>query len=254
MATLISKATVNIFSDQNDLFLSLAKDFAERVNTIVDSKKEFRVVLSGGSTPISFFNILTTQPFRTQIPWHKVNFFIGDERYVPFESYESNYRMMKEHLFSKLPIPAGNIYPIPTDFEDPKDAVKKYEHTLRKAFHIRNNGFPAFDVIYLGLGEDAHTASLMPGNNYTDDKHSLVTAVWLENQKMYRVTLTPAAINHALNVIFLVTGSNKAFALHQVLEGSFKPAQYPAQLIQCVNNKNIWYLDQAAAGKLRAVI
>lgn len=243
---------VKIFSNPQDLFVSAAQDFTHRVKTAVDAKGEFTVVLSGGETPKYFFDTLTqVKAYKDNIPWQKIKFFFGDERYVPADNPKSNYHMAFEHLFSKVPVLTENIYRMTTKFKDPIDAAKDYEFTLRKVFHLENNEFPQFDLLYLGLGEDAHTASLMPlSETLLINNHQLVASLWVKEQKMYRITLTPLAINHAVNIIFLVTGENKASAVSQVLEGPKNSQLYPAQLIHGVNNKTMWYLDKAAASKL----
>lgn len=243
---------VKLFSHSEALFLSAAKDFTHRANAVVDAKGEFTVVLSGGNTPKYFFDTLTKiQAYRDNIPWQKIKFFFGDERYVPADHPKSNYHMAFEYLFSKVPVLKENIYRIPTEFKDPIDAAKDYELTLRKVFHIKNNEFPQFDLLYLGLGEDAHTASLMPFSDVLFmNKHQLVTSVWVSEQKNHRITLTPLAINHSENIIFLVIGENKASAVGHVLEGPPEPQRYPAQLIHGMNNKTMWYLDKAAASQL----
>jgi 6-phosphogluconolactonase len=251
---------IYILPSPEDVHLSVAEDFTQRAIAAVQSKGEFTVVLSGGDTPKSFFDVLSSvKRFREMIPWEQIKFFFGDERYVPSDNLESNYHMANEHLFSKVSILKENIYRMKTDFKDPQDAARDYETTIRQFFHIKENEFPTFDLIYLGLGEDAHTASLMPFSevveNYSKEpeklkSHRLVESIWVQKQNMYRITLTPPVINHADNIIFIVTGLNKASAVSSALAGAFEPKKYPAQLIHCRNNKNIWYLDKAAANKI----
>ena len=157
--------------------------------------------MPGGNTPKLFFDTLTrVEYYKNNIPWQQIQFFFGDERYVPSDDAESNYHMAYEHLFSKVPINPENIYRIPTEFNDPKDAARAYEKTLRKVFHIKDNAFPQFDLVYLGLGDDAHTASLMPFSdvvmhyvkNSSSDKHNqLVASLFITESNMYRITLTP---------------------------------------------------------------
>lgn len=248
-----------------DILISLAEDFTRRAIQAVQSKGAFTVVLSGGNTPKSFFDKITKDnKYKKQIPWQQIKFFFSDERYVPSNNIESNYNMAYEHLFSKVPILDENIYRVPTEFKEPEQAARDYEATIKKVFHIKEKEFPSFDIIYLGLGADAHTASLMPmseipknAHKSTDSEESnpynhdrLVIPLWVETLKMYRITLTPAAINHAMNIIFLVIGKKKASAVWKVLEGKKSPNKYPAQLIHCINNKNIWYVDKEAASQL----
>jgi 6-phosphogluconolactonase len=263
MVALIENNEINILPHPKGLFLQVAEDFIRRAREAVNAKDEFTVVLSGGCTPKQLFITLAhlseTEYSNNKIPWGKIKFFFGDERYVAPDNKESNYHTAHEYLFSKVPILAENIYRIPTKFSDPDHAAENYEKTLRSIFHLQDNEYPKFDLIYLGLGEDGHTASLMPNTdlvmNYwrggsIRDTYRLVAALWVPKQKMYRVTLTPPAINNAINVAFLVVGENKAMAVREVLEGPLMPQEYPAQLILCLNNKNIWYLDQTAASQL----
>lgn len=261
MVTLTRNNKITIFDNAHDLFQFAAEDFMHRALAAVNDKGVFSVVLSGGNTPKLFFGTLTEiKSYKNSIPWQHIQFFFGDERYVPSDNVESNYHMAYEHLFSKVPINPENIHRILTEFNDPKEAATAYEKTLRKVFQIKDNTFPPFDLLYLGLGDDAHTASLMPfsdvvmyyAKNPSPHKHNkLVASISITEMNNHRITLTPTAINHAKNIIFLVAGKNKATAVQEVLEGQMNPQCYPAQLISCVYGKTIWYLDQEAARKLK---
>lgn len=251
---------INIFANSKDLFEFAAKDFSERANAAVNVKGVFSVVLSGGDTPKSFFDTLTNvEYYKENIPWPHILFFFSDERYVPADDPESNYHTAWEHLFSKVPINPENVYRIPTELSDPKKAAQDYEATLRKVFRIKDDDFPPFDLVYLGLGANGHTASLMPESDIVmhslnpslpDKSHQLTAALFVSELHMYRITLTVPAINNAKNIIFLVTGTNKATAVWEVLEGHADPKHFPAQLIHCIQGETMWYLDQAAARKL----
>lgn len=219
-----------------DLFFAAAEDFKQRVLRTLEEKNLFSVVLSGGNTPKAFFDVLAKE----ELPWHRIQFFFGDERYVPADDDASNYHMAFQHLFSKVPVNPDYVYRIPTEFQHPKDAAQQYEQTLHTIFHTE---FPPFDLCYLGLGDDAHTASLMPCHEIQGG--NLVG--WLKMDHRYRITLTAAAINHSQTIIFLVTGMNKSAAVNQVLKGKKDVERYPAQLIQ----NAIWYLDEAAASQLQ---
>jgi 6-phosphogluconolactonase len=251
---------IKIFSSSHDLFVAAAKDFMLRAVAAVYDKGVFSVVLSGGNTPKLFFDTLTrVDNDKNTIPWQHIQFFFSDERYVSPDTNESNYHMACEYLFSKVSVNAKNVYRIPTEFQDPSDAAKHYEQTLRNAFNIKDNAFPQFDLVYLGLGDDAHTASLMPfseiviryfDNALPDEESQFVVSLWVPELNMYRITLTPTVINNSMDIVFLVTGTNKAMAVKKVLEGPSNPKHYPAQLIHCVHGKTIWYLDTLAAEKL----
>ena len=260
MVTMTKNNEITVFLSSEDLFLFAANDFEKRAIAAVNNKGMFSVVLAGGSTPKLFFDMLTgVESYKDTIPWQRIQFFFGDERYVSSDDINSNYHMAQEHLFSKVPVNPENIYRIPTEYKDPNDAAINYEKKLREVFHIKDNAFPQFDLVYLGLGDNAHTASLMPLSdlvkNYVENplpekNNRLVASLFVSELNMQRITLTPTAINHGLNIIFLVTGANKATALWEVLEGQTDPLHYPAQLIHCRDKKTIWYLDQAAAAKL----
>jgi 6-phosphogluconolactonase len=261
MVTLIRNNKITVFHNAHDLFQFAAKDFMDRALAAVNDKGVFSVVLSGGSTPKLFFDQLTSvESYKNNIPWRHIQFFFGDERYVPSDDLESNYHTAYKHLFSKVPVNPENIYRISTQFNDPKDAATAYEKTLRNVFQLQDDTFPPFDLLYLGLGENAHTASLMPfsdvvmsyAKNLSSNKdHKLVVSIFTTELNQHRITLTPTAINHAKNIIFLVVGKNKATAVQEVLEEPINPQHYPAQLIHCVYGKTIWYLDQEAARKLK---
>lgn len=252
MANLNKKPEIKIFPTPQDLFLAAAEDFTRRAIKAVQDKGIFSVVLSGGNTPKSFFDTLVNNKFcKEKTPWDKIKFFFGDERYVSATSSESNYHMAYEYLFSKVPVSKENIYPIPTELKDPKESAQKYELTLQKVFQLKTDEFAKFDLVYLGLGEDGHTASLMPASEVLKlNTKQLVAALWVPHLNMNRITLTPPAINNASCIIFLVEGFNKTAAVREVLKGSPDPTKYPAQLIHSKAGETVWYLDQAAAKKL----
>lgn len=260
MVSISRERSIDVFSTADELFQLTARDFSRRAMAAVKEKGVFSVVLSGGNTPKLFFETLTrNDEYVTNTPWEKIQFFFGDERYVPPDDINSNYHTAQEYLFSKVPISPDNIYRIPTEYTDPNEAAHDYEKTLRKAFQIKDNGYPSFDLIYLGLGDNAHTASLMPfsdivtdyaTNPLADQNHQLVASLFVSEMNMYRITLTPNAINNSQAILFMVTGLNKAMAVWNVLEGETDPQNYPAQLIHCLKGKTFWYLDEAAAKKL----
>jgi 6-phosphogluconolactonase len=258
MAAMTKNAEVAIFPDSHALFQFAAKDFSQRATVAVSKNGNFSVVLAGGKTPELFFDVLSSvAQYKENIPWDKIQFFFGDERYVPSNDSESNYHMAYEHLFSKLPINPKNVFRIPTDFKDPKSATHEYERILRT--FSKNNDGPQFDLVYLGLGENGHTASLMPlseivkyyaENPLAAKNSNLVVSLYDSESEMYRISLTPSALNNGMDIIFLVTGANKKNAVSEVLNGNRDPLHYPAQLIHSIHGQTIWYLDAAAAGKL----
>lgn len=257
----IKHNTLQIFADTTDLFHAAADHLLETVNTKTQSNDFFSLVLSGGNTPKAFFDLLANhEPYKSKVPWSKILFFFGDERYVPESDVASNYHMANQYLFSKLPIPQEHIFPIPTHFTDPDEAANTYADTLRKIFKLSPSETPEFDLFYLGLGDNAHTASLMPATELVtsysqspiaaDKQLQLVTALWVEALKMYRITLTPPIINNSKEINFIVDGKNKAPAVQQVIEAKYQPEKYPAQLIHAKDGNTVWFLDQAAATQL----
>lgn len=247
----IMKSEPIIFINESDLYKFAAEDFCHRVVTTIREKGTFSVVFPGGNTPKSFFDILA-KDYKKSIPWEKIKFFFSDERYVPIDDKNNNYYMVNEYLFSKVAVNRENIFRIQTEFSDPKLAAEEYENTLRKEF--QTDASPQFDLVYLGLGEDAHTASLMPYSdvvkNILMNNNKLVAAFYYTIANMNRITLTPNAINNSLAIIFLVTGANKSNAVRNVFEGQTDPLLYPAQLIHCINGRTLWFLDNAASSKL----
>lgn len=259
MVTMMNTKEIKIFPNAHDLFQSTALDFTHRAQAAVEKTGMFSVALSGGSTPKLFFDTLSqTEYCIHNTPWEKIRFFFGDERYVLIDNINNNYHTAIEFLFSKLPVNPDNIFRIPTEYNDPFEAAHIYEATLRHVFHLNNNEIPQFDLIYLGLGDNAHTASLMPFtdvvNYYASNPlsdHQLATALLNPETNTYRITLTPTIINNSRDILFMVAGANKAQAVWNVLEGPFDPQNYPAQLIHCNIGKTIWCLDNLAAEKLK---
>jgi 6-phosphogluconolactonase len=177
--------------------------------------------------------------------------FWGDERHVPPDHPDSNYRMANEALLSKVPIPPANVHRIKSEHPDAHQVADDYEQTLQAFFHLAAGQLPRFDLILLGLGPEAHTASLFPGTKALHETRRLVVSTWVGKFFTDRITLTPAVLNNAAGVIFLVSGEDKALALKAVLEGHDEPEQLPAQLIRPAHGRLLWLVDRAAAGLLQ---
>jgi 6-phosphogluconolactonase len=205
------------------------------------------VALSGGSTPRSLYGLLAQNH---SLPWDKIYFFFGDERHVPPDSPESNYRMARESLFSKIPTPDANVFRIPAEKQDASEAAKAYEQTLRQVFNIPAKGFPRFDMVLLGMGPDGHTASLFPESSALQEKARWVVSNWVDKFKTDRITLTLPVLNNAAVVMFLVSGQDKAQPLKEVLEGKEFGELYPSKLIQPVDGELLWMVDRAAGAQL----
>jgi len=238
--------TFHILKTVPELIKAIAEHFISVSKNAIEARGEFNVVLSGGSSPKKLYGLLASPGYKEQLNWSKVNFFFGDERNVPANDPENNAYMAKRALFDPLNIPKSNIFPINTTLS-PQESAKSYTATITAHFGARE---PRFDLILLGLGGNAHTASLFPYTPVLTDKSTSVQAVFLEEQKNYRISMTAPLINLARNIAFLVYGQEKAKAVHHVLEGEFDPKKYPAQLIDPVKGELHWFLDEASASLL----
>jgi 6-phosphogluconolactonase len=207
------------------------------------AKRPFRVALSGGSTPKTHYGLIASDEFRDRFPWRQVSWFWGDERFVPYDHPESNYRMAREAMLAKVPVPPENIFPIPTDGE-PEDAAWRYERSLREAYGAPtlDPSRPLFDIVLLGMGPDGHTASLLPGDKLLDERKRWVAAV-AHGRPEVRITLTYPAIESSRHIAFLVEGTAKAAMLNAIRAGG---SQLPAARVRPLGEL-IWFADRAAA-------
>src|ERR1700720_3025713 len=212
------------------------------------AKGRFRVALSGGSTPKALYSLLASEEFRDRFPWRQVSWFWGDERFVPYDHPESNYRMAREAMLAKVSVPPENIFPIPTDGE-PEAAARRYERTLQEAYGAPtlDPTRPLFDIVLLGMGDDGHTASLLPGDKVLEERKRWVAAV-AHGRPEVRITMTYPAIESSRRVAFLVAGKEKAAIFNAIRAGN---SQVPAARVQSVGEL-IWFVDQAAAGEDQA--
>jgi 6-phosphogluconolactonase len=244
-----SSTEIRVSTTPQELFAAAAEEVAHSVNEAVSERGRFTIALSGGSTPKSLYNLLATNA-RNSLPWDKMFFFWGDERHVPPTDDQSNYRMVDEAMLSKVSVPAVNVFRFAAENPDANAVAEAYEETLRKFFELKAGEFPRLDLILLGLGPDGHTASLFPGTAGLQEKSRLVIANWVEKLKTHRLSFTFPVLNAGRTVAFLVSGTDKAAALHSVLEENVPGEQYPAKLVQPKDGKLIWFLDRAAASAL----
>jgi 6-phosphogluconolactonase len=241
---------VEVFSDRSALVGAEAERIVKLTRETIASRGRCLVALSGGSTPKPLYELLATPPHAKQIDWPRVHLFWGDERCVPPDHPDSNYRMTREALLDRVPIPSENVHRIRGE-DEPDRAAEAYERTLREWFG--NAGPPArsFDAVLLGLGSDGHTASMFPGTAAPTETHRWVMAVHVTHPSdMWRVTLTTVLLNAAADVTFLVAGSGKAARLRQVLEERGE-RRLPAQRIDPARGSLHWLVDAAAAAELR---
>ena len=238
---------VRIFGSPQELFRAAAEEFCLTGSKSIQDHGRFTVALSGGSTPRGLHQELVTN-FSSCLPWDKVFFFWGDERHVPPDSSDSNYRMANETLLSKLPISPENIFRVPAELPDARGAAGKYEQTLQQFFRSKQGAFPKFDFILLGMGPDGHTASLFPGTAALQAKDHLVVANWVDKLNTFRITFTYPVLNNAASVMFLVNGDEKAEMVRRALKDP--AANLPCQKVRPVDGELLWYLDKGAALKL----
>ena len=241
------RGELRVVPDAPSLFHAAAAEFASAAAASIETKGSFSVALSGGSTPRGMFALLAGDGFRGQVRWDRVFFFWGDERHVPPDHADSNFRMAREALLSHLTLRDDQVFRIHGENPDAAAAAYEYEGTVRQYFGWADGQFPRFDLVLLGMGPDGHTASLFPGTKALLDQTRVVIANWVGKFNTHRITLTAPAINTAARVLFLISGEDKAPALKAVVEGPLEPSQLPAQLIQPRNGSLHWLCDRAAA-------
>jgi 6-phosphogluconolactonase len=251
----LDKGEIQILGNADEIARAAASEFVRQSAESVKAKGLFTVSLSGGSTPKSLYSLLAseTDAFRSRIPWDKIHFFWGDERHVPPDHPKSNYRMVYDTMLSKVPVPPANIHRIEAENPDAGKASEDYERVLRWFFRLGIGQFPRFDLVFLGMGPDGHTASLFPGTEVIFERERYAVASWVEKFNGYRITLTPPVLNNAACVTFLVTGEEKGDALRTVLQGGYHPERFPAQLIHPTSGRLLWMVDRAAARLLESV-
>ncbi len=238
---------VHVYPDAEALAQAAAALFVELAEDAQRTRGRFSVALAGGSTPRGTYALLASTAFAPRVDWSRVHVFWGDERCVPPEHPQSNYRMARETLLDHVPIPAANVHRIPCE-QAPTQAAAAYERTLQEFFALApGEGVPQFDLILLGMGDDGHTASLFPGTAALHERRRWVVAHYVAKLQAWRVTLTPVVLNAARHVAFLVAGAGKAARLREVLRGSYQPDVLPAQVVQPASGRLVWLVDAAAA-------
>lgn len=241
------KPEIRIFKDLEELSDAAAQLFIEQADQSITDRHRFLVALNGGTTPRHLFKLLaTTSP--EQVDWSKVHMFWGDERCVPPEEAGSSYGQAWDIFLSRVPIPDSNIHRIKGEL-GPVEASKEYALVL-KEYASPPLAWPHFDLVYLGMGEDGHTASLFPGSPVDPSEPTMPVTAQYQDRPAERVTLTPLAFNSARMVVFMATGAKKADMLAEVLSDRYNPERYPAQRIQPNDGRLIWLVDEGAASKL----
>lgn len=244
----IKGASLNICRDPGELVEALAGRFVELAAHAVASRGIFSVALSGGSTPRALYAMLASPPFKDRLDWARVHLFWGDERCVPHDSPESNFRMVKDVLIDAIDIPDGNVHATCGQERDPAAAAREYEAEIRSFFKLEGQAQPRFDLILLGLGPDGHTASLFPSTTALEESAHAVAAVFVERLQAYRITMTLPAINNGRDVVFMVSGSEKKDILARVLTSTKKTL--PSQYVKPEAGHLSWFVDEQASAAL----
>jgi 6-phosphogluconolactonase len=238
---------IQVYSDAEALSKAAAELFVQLSQAAIARYGRFTVVLSGGSTPKRVHELLAQSPHREAVDWQNVHVFWGDERCVPMDDERSNAKMAYDTLLNHVPVPPSQIHPMSGTLPPAESAVQ-YEAILKGYF---SEQAPRFDLVFLGMGDDGHTASLFPGTTALKEEARWAIENYVEKVGMYRITLTAPAINWADAIAFMVAGANKAQVLKEVLEGEYQPDVLPSQLIQPANCEVTWLLDESAATQIK---
>jgi 6-phosphogluconolactonase len=236
--------SIKVYKDAGALCEAAMELFIEMSNEYINTRGRFVVALSGGRTPNLMYDLLAKEENASRVDWKKCYFFWGDERYVDFDNKDNNSFQAKQHLLDLVPVPEGNIFRIPVNGNHEADAGT-YEQTILSFF---KEEAPVFDLIFLGMGDEGHTASIFPDSELLKEQTALVKDVYVEVKQMQRISFTPPLINAARHIIFMVTGKEKTAAFKEVIGGAHNPALYPAQIIQPTNGDILWMVDEAIAG------
>jgi 6-phosphogluconolactonase len=249
--------TIRVLADPAAVQRVAAEEFTAWTEGAVQAHGAALVALSGGSTPRGLHTLLAdpAAPFRARVPWTRLHIFWGDERPVPPDHPDSNYRMARETLLEHVPIPARHVHRVAGEDPEHTRAAERYARELREVFaaHGRlEDGVPRFDLVVLGMGADGHTASLFPGTEAVHETARLVVATWVTKLGSHRISLTPPVLNRAAAILFLVTGGDKAETLAAVLQGPSQPDVYPSQVVHPRSGALVWLVDRAASTRLTA--
>jgi 6-phosphogluconolactonase len=247
---------LRVLPEPGSLARAAAEEVLARTTAAVRARGRAAVALAGGSTPAALYRLLAdAEPggYRARLPWDGIHFFWGDERHVPPDHPDSNYRMAREAMLARAPVTADHVHRILGEIPDALAAAAAYEQELRGFFSgdaPAAGGLPRFDLVLLGMGADGHTASLFPGTAAVHETTRWVAAPWVARLRTHRVTLTPPVLNHAAAIVFLVSGADKAETLRAVLQGPRQPDTFPSQVIQPTDGECLWLVERSAAALL----
>lgn len=235
---------LHICKDYNDLCEHIANWMVDCVCKTLATKERFSIAFTGGSTAKKLYAILAGEEYKNKIDWSRANIFIGDERFVPYDDERSNARMIRETLLNHVAVNEAHVHFMQTEDLAPETAASAYEAVLQGYY---KDAHPTFDIVLLGMGDDAHTLSLFPGQKEAiHEQKKWCTSLWLQQQDMYRITLTAPVVNAARSIAFIVSGSGKAVALNNVMHKPHDVEAYPSQIIKPVYGELHWFVDEAA--------
>lgn len=237
---------LHISKDIGALSQSFADWLVMYIKEVLSKQDRFTIALSGGSTPKKLYQLLTSDNYKKKIAWERLHFFWGDERFVPFADERNNAKMAFQELLDHVPAVKEQVHIMQTDI-DPVASAAAYEKLLHSYFDDKPH---SFDLVLLGLGDNAHTLSLFPGYEVVMEHKKWVSAFYLKEQEMFRITLTAPVINLAARVAFFVSGGDKAAAVYHIIASEHEPELYPGQIIQPFNGELYWFCDEAAAADL----
>lgn len=243
-----SSTNLHIFPDEDSFYQAAADFWIQHASQSISAHGYFFVALSGGRTPAGVYNLLTKSPWRDQIDWTKVVFFLGDERFVSRVDGQSNYKMIMETLIRELPVDVANVRLMYKNHNNATEMASDYAQSIRGSLPSCDNEIPVFDLIMLGMGSDGHTASLFPDTDILVEDKEPVAAVYVEKLDSWRVSITYPVINQARHIMVLVSGEDKVDTLSHIFQQNAQQ-QYPIQKIKPVGDMH-WFVDQAAAQKL----
>jgi len=233
---------IEVYADPDQLKRAAAKHWIEICAAAIQEKNACHIALAGGSTPKMLYQLLTEADYRDSVDWQRVHIYFGDERHVPHDHEQSNFRMAREAFLDSLDIPESQIHAIPY-LPDAKLAAAAYAQTLQNCLALRS-GFPCFDLVWLGMGDDGHTASLFPGSDLLSEQTQFCSAAYIDKLSSWRISVTFPVINNAENVLMLISGAGKAERMAEVLHGGEQ--RYPVQSV-APRGMLCWLLDAAAA-------
>jgi 6-phosphogluconolactonase len=247
----VPRRHIQLFSTCAEIARYATREVARISAEAVSARGVFSIALAGGSTPKMLYALLAEHPtLRNSLPWDKMQVFFGDERHVGPGHADSNFQMATDAMLSKVALQPQQIHRIKGEYAEAAQAAAEYEEEIRRQFSLRSGEFPRFDLLLLGMGNEGHTLSLFPGTKVLHETQRIVSRNWVGKLYTERITLTAPTANAAANIIFMVTGSDKACALKAVLEGPHEPDQLPAQMIQPSNGSLSWLIDAAAGSML----